>query len=201
MILPYLPGEAELFGLAGRVRFVRRFGYPGRIDSHERVWLVVDALAGQARLAVNKTDLGTHSDSVEIDITPFLSPRNELTAEMIDFAPDKGLWNEAALEVRCSAYLRGVRVNRAHGEIHATGEVVGTAGEPLELYLVADRSPVDYARVDLACSVQPFALRAPAIHAEGQPVGRVKIELVQGAVVWYTVERDVPAPATLLPGP
>jgi hypothetical protein len=200
VILPYTPGDSDLAGLAGRVRFRRRFGYPGRIDDHERVWVILDTPVGPVRLEVNGTDLGTHAGAAEVDVTQLLAERNELAVDVIDFAPERGLWGEVALEVRCSAYLRNVKVMWAGGEVVATGEVVGTADGPLELYLVADRSPAGYAKADPAWSVQPFALRAPGINGEGEPVGRVKIELVQGAVVWYTVEMEVPEQFSVHPG-
>ena len=37
MTLPCRWAEGGLTDFAGRVRFRRRFGYPGRIDAHERV--------------------------------------------------------------------------------------------------------------------------------------------------------------------
>ncbi len=179
-------------GPPGHVRFRRRFGYPGQIDAHERVWIVFDGLASPVRVSVNGTDLGMHFVTAEVDVTQLLGSRNELTLENTDLACGKGLWDEAALEVRCTAYLRDVQVQRVEGQIRARGEVVGTAEGPLELYLVADRSPAGYARVDPAEGVQPFELRGVGTNEEGKPVDRATIELVQGAVVWYRVERAVP---------
>jgi hypothetical protein len=179
-------------GPMGHVRLRRRFGYPGQVDSYERVWVVFDGLASSVQLSVNGTDLGMHSVTAEVDVTQLLGARNELTLEIPDMAPGKGLWDEAALEVRCTAYLRNVQVKRIGDEIRATGEVVGTAEGPLELYLVADRSPAGYSRVDPAGGVQPFELRGPGTNEEGKPVGQAAIELVQGAVAWYRVERAVP---------
>jgi hypothetical protein len=151
-------------------------------------------------VAVNGTDLGTHAGAVEIDVTHLLGPRNELVVDVPVLAPGSGLWDESALEIRCTAYLRNVEVTRSGGGIHATGEVVGTAEGLLELYLVADRSPAGYANVDPAGGIQPFTLRAEGTNRDGEPIGRVKIELVQGAVVWYTVERAVPEKASPYPG-
>jgi hypothetical protein len=222
-------------GPPGRVQFHRHFGYPGRIDAHERVWIVFDGLASPVRVSVNATDLGTHTGAVEVDVTHLLGSRNELTVELVIAAPSppavvpspsavvssppgplsqggrggestlpsplggegaevkgQGLWDEAALEVRCTAYLRNVQVKWVGGEIRATGEVVGSSEGLLELYLVADRSPAGYTKVDPAGGMQPFELRAEGTNQEGGPVGRVTIELIRGAVVWYTVERAVP---------
>src|SRR5579871_454125 len=42
---------------AGKVRFCRSFGYPGRIDSHERVWLILEGLTQPAEVQLNSTPL------------------------------------------------------------------------------------------------------------------------------------------------
>jgi hypothetical protein len=183
-------------GPGGRVTFRRRFGYPGQIDSHERVWLVFDGVAVPMRVTVNESDLGTYAGAVEVDVTQLLRARSELTVEMTDLAPGSRFWDEVALEVRCTAYLRNVQVTRSGGMILATGEVVGTAAGPLELYLVADRSPAGYAKVDPAGGVQSFSLRTEGTNRDGEPISRVTIELVQGAVAWYSVERAFPEQAS-----
>jgi hypothetical protein len=190
LVLPCAPGDT---GLAGPVRFRRRFGYPGRIDAHERVWLVFDDIVSPVRVGVNGTDLGVHAGALQIDVSHLLGSRNELTAEVAALRADSAPWAEAALEVRCTAYLRNVRVAWAGEELVASGEVVGEAPGPLELYLVADRSPAGYMKVNPAGSVLSFELRTVGRTAEGGPIGRVKLELVQGAVVWYTVELAVPS--------
>ena len=66
---------------------------------------------------------------------------------------------------------------------------------PLELYLVADRSPADYAQVAEAGEVRRFHLRCAARNSAGESILRLKIDLVQGATVWYTVEREMAAGA------
>src|SRR5438067_5673247 len=70
---------------AGPVRLVRRFGAPGRLDSDERVWLVVEGLTAPARIALNGSDLG----GAEQDVTALLRPRNELVIEL-SAAPAQG---------------------------------------------------------------------------------------------------------------
>jgi hypothetical protein len=187
-------------GPPGRVRFLRRFGYPGRIDAHEHVWLVFDGLFVPVRVSVNGNDMGKYTGAVEVDVTQLLGARNELTVEVPNLTRGTSLWDEAALEVRCTAYLRNVQVKRVRGGIHATGEVIGTSEGPLELYLVADRSPAGYAKVDSGGGVRSFDLRAETTNRDGKPVGRVTIELIQGAVVWYTMDLPVPEEASLHPG-
>src|SRR5262249_54082839 len=45
------------FGAGLRLR--RRFGFPGRLDDFERVWLTFAAIQGQAEIVLNSTPLGT----------------------------------------------------------------------------------------------------------------------------------------------
>src|SRR5262245_5222966 len=58
MKIPCHWNEGGLPGFAGRVRFRRRFGYPGRIDSYERVWLTFAAVAGASEVQLNGSFLG-----------------------------------------------------------------------------------------------------------------------------------------------
>ena len=79
--------------------------------------------------------------------------------------------------------------------------MVGRSDGPLELYLVADRSPADYLRLEApGADVRPFTLAAPGRNGQGGPVARLKLDLVQGATVWYTVEAEAPAQAPHRPG-
>ena len=54
--------DAGLHGFTGRVRFRRRFGYPGRIDAHERVWLTFAGANARAEVMLNGVALGQHED-------------------------------------------------------------------------------------------------------------------------------------------
>src|SRR5690349_7428873 len=58
MTMPCRWDEGGLGDFAGRVRFRRRFGYPGRIDPYERVWLTFDGVAGSADVSLNGQALG-----------------------------------------------------------------------------------------------------------------------------------------------
>src|SRR5262249_56850076 len=120
-----------------RVRCRRRFGYPGRIDDYERVWLTFAGIEGAADVWLNGESLGRHAGACEFDVTRLLRQRNELVVDVAAPSDAGGLWGEVALEVRCTAFLRGVRMWAvpavAGVELHAAGEVVGTAERPLEL--------------------------------------------------------------------
>jgi hypothetical protein len=196
MTLPCLWAAGGLPGFAGRVLFRRRFGYPGRIDAVERVWLTFGGLEGTAQIQLNGQELPPPKGPgrpFEYEVTGLLQARNELVVE-IEGAETGGLWGEVALEVRRTAFLCNVQVEAVHcGEkirLQARGGVAGTSEQPLELYVILDRFNVAYATVEAG---HPFILEseelAPAqIAGLGQPV---RVELVGGAVAWYTLDTVV----------
>jgi hypothetical protein len=192
MTLPCRWAEGGLTGFRGRVRFRRRFGYPGRIDAHERVWLTFAGADSWASIRLNETDLGRHPGGpLEFEVTALLQSRNELVVE-VEGTEEGGLWGEVALEVRCSAFLRGVRVwiapEEAGGTLHAAGQVVGTADRPLDLYVLLDRATLAYTAVMPAPTGTPFHLSGALVKQGEQASGLVKVDLVNGAMVWYTNE-------------
>ena len=198
---------------AGESRFRRRFGYPGRIDAHERVWLTFAGIAGAAEVRLNDCLLGRHEGpaAFEFEVTPLLRPRNELVLD-VEGTRDQGGWRgDAALEVRCTAFLRELhRTAVLHGdrvELRVCGEVVGVAERPLELYLVVDRSTAAYQVVTPSAKGQPFEIVVPDLPAEMWSRGEespggpsVKVDLVNGAIVWYTSEAEVSLEKITNPG-
>jgi hypothetical protein len=193
MTLPCRWGEAGLPDFAGRVRFRRRFGYPGRIDTYERVWLTFAGVEGTAAAWLNGQLLGPQEGTgpFEFEVTSLLGQRNELMVEVDAPGGDGGLWGEVALEVRCTAYLRGGRVwitEEGRPDLHAAGEVVGTAERPLDLYVIRERSTVAYTTVEAAPEGRQFHLVAEGVSEE---VSGVRIELVNGATVWFVWEGEV----------
>jgi hypothetical protein len=200
--------------LAGRVRFRRRFGYPGRIDEYERVWLTFTNIAGTAEVRLNDQLLGRHEDGAgafEFEVTRLLRPRNELIVEVGETAGQGESSREVALEVRCTAFLRDLqRITMLRGgraELHVTGLVVGAAGRPLELYVVLDRSVAGYQVVTPTADGQPFEVVVADLPTDewraedGRLLRRaVTVDLVNGAVVWYRDETDVTLPADSGPG-
>lgn len=191
MTLPCRWRDGGLGEFAGRVRFTRRFGFPGRIDPDERVWLVFEGIAGTADVVLNGTPLGRHAsdEPFEFEITGLLSARNQLQVE-VEAGTDGGIWGDVALEVRASAFLRDVRCRRRGNRLHVSGAVAGTCSGPLELYVLVQTRTVAYAAVQPGL---PFELVAHDLPAEAEPVARV--ELVHGATVWYTVECPMEADA------
>src|SRR5438128_70896 len=122
-------------------RFRRRFGYPGRIDEYERVWLTFAGIKGSTVAQLNGQLLGRFGETnepVEFDVTTILKPRNELVVDVERPAGGEGAFGDIALEVRCTAFLRKVRFQwLSDGDsvrLQVNGDAVGTCSRPLELY-------------------------------------------------------------------
>jgi len=205
MTMPCRWSEGGLPDFTGRVRFRRSFGYPGRIDAYERVWLTFAGIGGEAVVRLNDHLLGriasptgetSVSSASEFEVTSLLRPRNELTVEIEGTAEEGGLWGEVALEVRCTAFLRKLRcwtiLKGDRVDLHVSGQVVGVAEQPLEVYLLLDRSVVGYQVVMATAEGQPFEFVVPDLAATDLPV---QVDLVNGAVVWYTSTLPVPPPS------
>lgn len=196
------PWRCEPSEFPGRVCFRRSFGYPGRIDAYERVWLTFAGIGGTGEVRLNNHLLGRISTASEFEVTPLLLRRNELAVEIEGTAEQGGLYGEVALEVRCTAFLCDLRhsaILKGNGvEVRACGRVVGVAERPLEVYLVLDRSVVGYQVVTAAAEGQPFEFVVSDVAAAAWrgTEGRwhalpLRIDLVNGAVVWYTSSNDV----------
>src|SRR5262245_34087740 len=85
MTMPCHWQEGGLPDFAGRVRFRRRFGYPGQIDAEERVWLTFAGVAGVAEVSLNGRPLGRHQGAdgpFEHEVTGQLQLRNQLEVEV-----------------------------------------------------------------------------------------------------------------------
>jgi hypothetical protein len=102
------------------------------------------------------------------------------------------------LEVRCTAYLRGVHawaeLGTERADLHVSGTVEGFSDGPLDLYVILDRSPLLEAQITTAPGGQPFRVTATGLSPErlsqrteaGGEACMVQVDLVNGAVVWYT---------------
>jgi hypothetical protein len=203
MTMPCHWADGGLADFRGCVRFRRKFGYPGSIDAHERVWLTMGPATGHLRVAVNGVGLGEQVDGgCEYEVTALLRERNELTVE-VEGGETSGLWGEVALEVRCTAFLRDVScaavvTSDGSAQVRATGELAGAAADALELYVLLDRSTVAYALLPAPVVAQPFCLASEKLLPEqlssvagaGEP-HRVRVDLVQAAAIWYTWEGEL----------
>ena len=176
----------------GRVLAVRRFGYPGRIDTYERVWLTFAGLSDRADIVLNEQPLGSIQDvdgPSDFDITQLLQPRNTLEVTLDWQNETGGLWGEVAMEVRRTAYLRNV-VAKVDGElIRVTGKVIGTSERPLDVYLLESRSTMMHTTVQPKKDGQTFELIGkPVQPLTSTSFPLVRVELVDGGVVWYVCE-------------
>lgn len=185
--LPARLGECGL-GDCRRVRFVRRFGRPRRIDEHERIWLVGEGLSGRAEFRLNGRDLGWHSGDAgpfAYHVTDSIGERNELAIDLSADEPSGGLWGDVALEIRCSAYLDEVTVRPKDGSLAVEGMIRGEASQPLDVYVLAAGRTIGYAT---CVAGQRFAV---VTDDRPETAGEVRVELVNGAVVWYASDISV----------
>ena len=181
----------DFAGFSGRVRITRRFGYPGRIDVYEHVWLVITDLADCIEMVLNEHPLAApRSGAFEAEVTSLLAPRNRLDLKF-DLGSDAARLGEVALEVRRDAFLRNVEAIRLpDGAIRISGQVVGAGVAPLELYVLVDGRTVHYGLVDATPEGRPFDF---TILPEA-PAPQIRVELIAGAERWDAVEAPVSEP-------
>jgi hypothetical protein len=168
---------------AGSVRFRRRFGIPRRLDPDEVVWVTFAGMDTVARVTLNGCFLGQQergSEPFEFEVTQLLRERNELVVDT-----NGGSWGEVALEVRARAFLRRVRCEVVEGaaQLHVRGEVIGTSDRPLDLYVLCERSTIAYRTIQPT----PEGLSFDIACAANACTGALQVELVNGAVIWYTI--------------
>jgi hypothetical protein len=96
------------------------------------------------------------------------------------------LWDEVALEIRCRAWLRNVAVGIRGGTLHFSGEVVGHADRPLDLYAILGRTTAIQSAVSPTDAGTPFALTSAPLSPDAIGESAVRVELVAGAVAWHT---------------
>lgn len=153
---------------------LRRFGYPGRIDAFEKVWLVVDALRGPATVKLNEHLLSeTASGDFRADVTSLLADRNRLDISLIDAVGQP--WSEAALEVTAAAWLEDIRWEPTQ----VTGKIAGDWPEPMDLYVLLDGRHVGY---EGPRGTGPFAVKVDG-------AGSVLcVDLIWGATRFHRVQ-------------
>lgn len=180
-------GDLGLPGFAGRVQFVRKFGYPGRIDDYERVWLVADGMEGIAAVRLNDTVLATAQRApFAFEVTAVLKQHNRLEVTISADSDRGGLWGEVALEIRCSAYLRDVQTRPLpDGGLDVAGNVVGTSDRSLELYGLADGTHAHYQLIEARPEGTPFRF---VLAPRQPPVLRIRVDLVHISRIWDTWE-------------
>jgi hypothetical protein len=181
---------AGLAGFRGCALFTRKFGYPGKVDETEHVWLTCDGCTGCREVRLNGQLLTQEScPSFAFDVTPVLSLRNRLEVLIQGETAAAGLWGEVALEIRKDAYLAGLQVQRVDARMHVTGLVAGIAPQPLELYTLVDGRHVDYRTIPPTPEGTPFRLELSEIDSDAQIV---RVELINISSIWYVVELPFP---------
>jgi hypothetical protein len=188
--------DVGLEEFVGQVRCRRRFGYPGRIDANERVWLTFAGFSQRADIALNGLSLGSKTQQegpCEFDVTALLQARNELLVTVTSAAGENGLWGEVALEVRRTAFLQGVQAQvRRSGlavTIEVAGSVVGSSTGPLDLYALCGGRTVAYAQVQPVEPAIAFELMSEPLERDfpASVAVEVGVELVEGGVIWYSL--------------
>lgn len=173
-----LPANWSAFGLEGVVGPVvceRRFGYPGRIDAHERVWLIGEGISAPVEICLTGQSLGiVTGDRFAFEVTARLGERN-LARVAFDTGPERtGAWEDIALEVRATAFLADVS---AAGNV-LRGKIAGTADRPLEIYVLAGGRSCGYGQGKAG---ETFEVPCDA-------AGPWRVELVNVSTVWDVVE-------------
>lgn len=205
MTIPCRWSDGGLGDFAGKVRFVRHFGYPSNLDAHEHLWLTFGGIADRAEVWLNGQLLGktdAPDKPFEFEVTPLMQPRNELKVD-VEGSSRGGICGEVALEVRCSAFLRNVRFQAAPAGALATlqvnGDIVGQTDSPLELYLLLDGKTLSRGPVQASPHGTPFEIIADGLKVNFTQANqggtarlyRARVDLVSGPVVWYMVEEVV----------
>lgn len=180
---------AGLAGFRGSARFTRRFGYPGRIDDGEHVWLLGDGTRGCRSVCLNGQLLsGQPGDDLAFDVTAILAQRNVLDVIVQGDSDEVGLWGDIVLEIRRDAYLANIAVRRVGESVIVTGKVVGTAPQALELYTLLDNRHADYRTILPIAEGQPFQIELADVSAASHSV---RVELICVSSIWYAVETAI----------
>jgi len=196
VMLPMGWGEIGVGHPFGRVRLRRRFGLPRRLDEWERVWLVCDGFGGPSTWRLNGYEIQpmeVERGTVEADVTYILAERNQLTIDLLDGQPDGPPWQEVALEIRCRAYLRGIRAVADQSQsgwlIQVRGAVVlEQPGDALELYALVDGKNQGYQRIQTDEPVSGVHFLLPWESKPGEKEVTVRVDLVNVSTIWHTVE-------------
>jgi hypothetical protein len=128
------------------------------------------------------------------DVTALLRRRNVLQLKLDTNKADQPAVRDITLEIRCTAYLRDVGIRLSHQgralRLQASGKVFGTAERDLELYLLAGDARVAYSVIKPQPQGSDFELSSEELHAHTRRVA-ARLELINGAVVWYELEQTV----------
>ena len=190
VLMPCRWFDAGLENFHGSARFTRRFGYPGRVDDSEHVWLTCDGCTGCTEVRLNGQLLTREScSSFGFDVTSILSQRNQLEVLIQGDMDGAGVWGEVAMEIRKDAYLADVQIEHIESATALTGKAVGVAPQPVELYVLVDGRHVDYRTIEPLPSGRSFRFELADITSTNQTV---RVEMIHVSCIWYVVEIPIP---------
>jgi hypothetical protein len=174
-----------LRGFRGSARWRRKFGYPGRIDAFEHVWLTCAGCSGCREVHLNGHDLtsaGAVGSSFEFEVTSLLTDRNHLEVLIQGDTDEAGLWGEVALEIRRDAWLKDLRLVATEAGARLDGRAIGSAPGPLEMYTLIDGRHADYRTIQPTPQGQRFQIDLPGSFSAST---EVRIDLIDVSTIWY----------------
>lgn len=190
VIMPCRWFDAGLANFHGSARFTRRFGYPGRVDDSEHVWLICDGCTGCTEVRLNGQLLAQQAcSSFAFDVTPILSQRNQLEVLIQGDTDGAGVWGDVAMEIRKDAFLADVHIERSESATTLAGKAVGIAPQPVELYVLVDGRHVDYRTIEPTPAGQAFQFELLDITSSNRTV---RVEMIHISSIWYVVEISIP---------
>jgi hypothetical protein len=190
VILPCRWLDAGFGDYHGVACFTRKFGYPGRVDETEHVWLTCAGCTGGREVRLNGHLIAQNVGAVfAFDVTAILLPRNRLDVYIQGDTHEAGLWGEVALEIRKDAYLADLQIERSASALYLLGHAVGTAPQPLELYVLVDGKHVDYRTI--VPTAEGTSFRIELVDAGPTPQ-TVRAELINVSSIWYVAELPIP---------
>jgi hypothetical protein len=217
-------GDALGAAFRGRVRYRRSFNWPSQLESHERVWLVIEGVDAHGEASLNGQPLGTidgYALPARFDITPRLAKHNELLLdiacppvgreESLRLRPGRefmagGPIGEVRLEICSAASIASLTLYvepSAAPQLHVEGSIVGEADD-LAVVVSAGGRELAWQAVSAG---QPFRLSAPAdalpqwlTPADEAQLATVECRLISRGLGLWTAKRQMAQPAPLPAG-
>jgi hypothetical protein len=148
------------------------------------MWLIGEPVRGRGALQLNGHELGAvgGGEAFSFHVTVLMAERNELTIDLTAENGEDGLSGDIALEIRCAAYLTGLRAEAGDGRLLVTGSVDGDWVGRLEIYILVDARTVGY---QVCGAGESFELLTDPLL--GTPA-EARVELVNGGVIWYAAD-------------
>jgi hypothetical protein len=198
----------------GRVRYRRSFNPPGALDSHERLWLVVEGVDARGCLSLNGVPLGeVHGYALwaSFDVTSVVSRRNELVLDVelpaasgnseAPLRPGRetmpgGPIGEVRLEVRSQWFIEPLAIwslaDQGQKQFALRGQVEGEGEAPLAIVINGCQRELAYLELRSGeCFESVFsASDFPSWTPEQPTVAPMEIKLLAGGgAVWQSARQ------------